>query len=100
MRRLRSVQSRQELRSQAANLVSWLLQFYGTHRDGVSRDAFQSTFAPDALMIFAYFGISLFTNAANCSGVVGEGSAPCAISFSRISGELRILTTSAFHLVM
>jgi len=36
--------------------------------------------------------------AANCSGVVGAGVAPCAVSRSRMSGEFRILVTSAFHL--
>ena len=39
----------------------------------------QSTFAPETLTIRAYFGISLWMNAANCSGVVGAGSAPCAV---------------------
>ena len=33
----------------------------------------QSTFAPDAFTIRAYFGISRAMNAANCSGVVGAG---------------------------
>jgi len=32
--------------------------------------------APESFTIFVYFGISLRINAANCSSVVGAGSAP------------------------
>src|SRR5439155_20845152 len=60
----------------------------------------QSTFAPEALMILAYFGISLLISAENCSGVVGAGSAPCCAMHAFISGVPRIRVISAFHLAM
>ena len=59
--------------------------------------ASQSTFAPDAFTILAYFASSRAMNCENCSGVFGDGSAPSATSFARTSAELRIFVTSAFH---
>jgi hypothetical protein len=60
----------------------------------------QSTFAPESLTIFAYFAISLLISAANCSEVVGAGSAPCWAKNSFIAGVSRMRLTSAFHLAM
>ena len=60
----------------------------------------QSTLAPESFTIFAYFGISLRINAANCSGVVGAGSAPCCAKNAFISAVARMRVTSAFHLAM
>src|SRR5207245_2367606 len=78
---------------------------YSFHRSGakggsmkfiVRRD--QSTFAPESLTILAYLGISLRISAANCSGDVGAGSAPCCAKNDFISGVFKMRATSAFHL--
>ena len=60
----------------------------------------QSTFAPETFTIRAYFVELREMNCGELSGVFGDGSAPCAVILSRMSGEFRILVTSAFHFAM
>ena len=49
--------------------------------------ASRSAFAPDAFTTLSYLASSPLTKAANCSGVVGEGSASNVASRALISGE-------------
>ena len=50
------------------------------------------------MTIFAYFAFSARTNASNCSGVVGAGSAPCAFNLSLASSDPSHRTISALSL--
>ena len=59
-----------------------------------SRD--QSARAPEARTIGAHFAISVFTNAANCSGVVCGERAPSPSMRALISGDCISRITSAF----
>src|SRR5882672_3064895 len=73
------------------------IQAAAQQHDGLPRISHQSTRAPEAFTTGAHFAISLFTNAPNCSCVIGMKRAPSLGRRAWISGDCMIFSVSAFQ---